>query len=88
MSGQRGEPDLDIWLMRADGSEAIRLTENQGADRCVAWSPNLIPTLVSKILPDRLDRLFYGEQYFGSERFPDWHGGGASARPEVDTRVA
>ena len=144
------EPDLDVWLMRADGADPVRVTENQGADRCVAWSPdgkrliysasasgggaerlrivdiepvvtaygsgaeaaqraanrlrertleldrktveqdigaNLIPTLVSKILPDRLDRLFYGEQYFGSERFPDWHAKDA-AQSQLDSEVA
>ena len=32
--------DLDIWLMRADGASPVRVTDNQGSDRCVAWSPD------------------------------------------------
>ncbi len=31
--------DLDLWLMRADGTHQVRITDNQGCDRCVAWSP-------------------------------------------------
>jgi Tol biopolymer transport system component len=36
----QGEPDLDVWLMNADGTEQRRLTTNQGTDRCVSWSPD------------------------------------------------
>ncbi len=36
----QGEPDLDVWLMNADGSAQHRLTANQGTDRCVSWSPD------------------------------------------------
>lgn len=32
--------DKDIWLMRADGAMAVRLTENQGADYSPCWSPD------------------------------------------------
>jgi TolB protein len=32
--------DLDVWLMRVDGSMPVRVTDNQGSDRCVAWSPD------------------------------------------------
>ncbi len=32
--------DFDVWLMRIDGSCPVRITENQGSDRCVAWSPD------------------------------------------------
>lgn len=32
--------DLDLWLMTRDGQHQVRLTENQGSDRCVAWSPD------------------------------------------------
>ena len=32
--------DLDVWLMRADGSSPVRVTDNQGSDRCVVWSPD------------------------------------------------
>lgn len=31
--------DKDIWLMRADGSNPVRLTKNQGCDFCICWSP-------------------------------------------------
>ncbi len=31
--------DLDVWMMTADGKHKARITENQGSDRCVAWSP-------------------------------------------------
>ena len=32
--------DKDIWMMRADGSLAVRLTSNQGADYSPCWSPD------------------------------------------------
>ena len=32
--------DKDIWLMAADGSFPVRLTENQGCDFCACWSPD------------------------------------------------
>lgn len=32
--------DKDIWLMRADGTMPVRLTENQGADYNPCWSPD------------------------------------------------
>jgi TolB protein len=32
--------DFDIWMMRADGSDPVRLTSNQGPDSCVSWSPD------------------------------------------------
>ena len=32
--------DLDLWLMRSDGTQQVRITDNQGCDRCVAWSPD------------------------------------------------
>lgn len=32
--------DKDIWMMRADGTMAVRLTNNQGADYCPCWSPD------------------------------------------------
>lgn len=31
--------DKDVWLMRADGSNPVRLTKNQGCDFCICWSP-------------------------------------------------
>lgn len=130
--------DQDIWLMLADGRFPVRITANQGSDRCVAWSPDgthLIytasritnaaerlrivnvssvlaafescdhkaieraadslrssslkinraaleqeieaqrhPFFLTGLLPDRLMRPFYGEDYFGSERYPSWIG--------------
>ncbi|MBX2799656.1 MAG: hypothetical protein KTR31_18405 [Myxococcales bacterium] len=36
----REDRDKDIWLMAADGSMAVRLTANQGADFAPAWSPD------------------------------------------------
>jgi TolB protein len=35
-----GDPDLDVWLMNADGTGQHRLTSNQGTDRCASWSPD------------------------------------------------
>jgi len=32
--------DLDVYMMRADGSDVVRLTANQGPDSCVNWSPD------------------------------------------------
>ncbi len=32
--------DQDVWLMTADGRFKARITENQGSDRCVTWSPD------------------------------------------------
>ncbi len=32
--------DKDIWLMAADGTTPVRLTENQGADYGPCWSPD------------------------------------------------
>jgi TolB protein len=32
--------DLDVWMMRADGADQVRITDNQGSDRCVTWSPD------------------------------------------------
>ncbi len=32
--------DKDIWLMRADGTMPVRLTDNQGADYSPSWSPD------------------------------------------------
>ncbi|MBN1341965.1 MAG: PD40 domain-containing protein [Phycisphaerae bacterium] len=32
--------DLDVWMMTIGGKHKVRLTDNQGSDRCVAWSPN------------------------------------------------
>ena len=32
--------DLDIWMMRADGSDVVRITSNQGSDGCVTFSPD------------------------------------------------
>jgi len=32
--------DKDIWLMRADGTSPVRLTESQGADFNPCWSPD------------------------------------------------
>ena len=34
------DPDLDVWLMNADGTAQHRVTTNEGTDRCVAWSPD------------------------------------------------
>ena len=32
--------DKDVWLMAADGTNPVRLTDNQGCDYCVCWSPD------------------------------------------------
>ena len=32
--------DKDVWLMKADGSWPVRLTDNQGCDFCPCWSPD------------------------------------------------
>jgi len=34
------DPDLDVWLMNANGTGQQCLTTNQGTDRCVSWSPD------------------------------------------------
>lgn len=38
--GAWSDRDLDIWLMTADGEFPVRVTDNQGSDRCVSWSPD------------------------------------------------
>lgn len=32
--------DKDLWLMNADGSNPVKLTDNQGCDFCTTWSPD------------------------------------------------
>jgi dipeptidyl aminopeptidase/acylaminoacyl peptidase len=32
--------DLDIYMMRIDGTDVVRLTTNQGSDSCVNFSPD------------------------------------------------
>ena len=32
--------DKDIWMMRADGSMAVRITDSQGEDSYPCWSPD------------------------------------------------
>lgn len=39
-SNPNADRDKDIWMMRADGSMAVRLTANQGADYSPCWSPD------------------------------------------------
>ena len=39
-SAPHDDRDKDIWLMGADGSFPVRLTENQGADFAPCWSPD------------------------------------------------
>jgi hypothetical protein len=38
--GRWQDRDLDIYMMRIDGSDVVRLTPNQGSDSCVNWSPD------------------------------------------------
>ncbi len=128
--------DLDVWMMTIDGRHKARVTENQGSDRCVGWSPdgqhliysatkdsnaaerlrivNVSELLsayqtdseesiqraadklrvnsldmdrrdleaeidarrhsfwLTALLPEPLVRPLYGEDYFGSERYPHW----------------
>jgi len=53
-----GDPDLDVWLMNADGSAQRRLTTNEGTDRCVAWSPDGTCVVYSSARPgDAGERL-------------------------------
>ena len=46
-----GDPDLDVWLMNADGSAQHRMTTNEGTDRCVAWSPDGTHVVYSSARP-------------------------------------
>ncbi|MCR9293659.1 MAG: hypothetical protein NXI32_13125 [bacterium] len=32
--------DRDLWLMRNDGSYPVKLTDHQGCDFCITWSPD------------------------------------------------
>ena len=34
------KPDLDVWIMNADGSNPTRVTGTWTDDRCVAWAPD------------------------------------------------
>jgi len=36
----RTHPDLDVWVMNADGTRERQVTTSQGTDRCVTWSPD------------------------------------------------
>jgi len=38
MSGQTGS-DLEIWRMRADGSNQVQLTDNTAVDQSPSWQP-------------------------------------------------
>jgi|GEM_PF-245123 len=38
-NSETGEPDLDIYVMDADGSNVVRLTDTPGRDGFPAWSP-------------------------------------------------
>lgn len=111
------DPNVDLYLIDADGANVRRLTSNAGVDRYATWSPDrqywiytaskprtvserLILMKVSEgvpvklsidreplewdigatpeavglfaLLPKSVIRTFYPEEYFGTERCPDW----------------
>lgn len=52
------DPDLDVWMMNADGSGQHQMTTNEGTDRCVAWSPDGTHLVYSSARPgDSGERL-------------------------------
>ncbi len=114
---ERGEENLELYLMEASGENLVKVTKTRGSERFLTWSPDgkyLMYTsskkysnaerltvvdmdtfasrpldfdrsrleeeievetrgfLLFRFLPEPWRRRFYREDYFGTERYPDW----------------